>query len=277
MDSVHTLWYMFGSLHVYILFLALIDVFYKLQFFLSMNIFICCSVLCVKYLNFLRAALVVLLLCRLMVVWSCQTKLLCVLLRLKMQNIRKTKLNVSSLGTWFVKPINTESYCLYKKKLWFQQFWLGYLFSNNEVLFGFSVILFAVWNNVYGFDMSCIKKQAMMEPLVDTVDANQIVTNCQLLKVFASLIKALASLIFIGRHVSSNPMYFRQWISPKWPLVTHPLLYHSSWLQSGMITFMLLLHTLTCHSPNAISWWASQQVCFLASIRKVLWFRSKLG
>jgi hypothetical protein len=34
---------------------------------------------------------------------------------------------------------------------------------------------------------------------------------------------------------------------------------------------------LTCHSPNAISWWASQQVCFLASIRKVLWFRSKLG
>ncbi|ONK80688.1 uncharacterized protein A4U43_C01F20630 [Asparagus officinalis] len=38
------------------------------------------------------------------------------------------------------------------------------------------------WNNVYGFDMSCIRKQAMMEPLVDTVDQNQIVTNCQLLK-----------------------------------------------------------------------------------------------
>ncbi|KAM5547446.1 hypothetical protein ABKV19_001772 [Rosa sericea] len=38
------------------------------------------------------------------------------------------------------------------------------------------------WNNVYGFDMSCIKKQAMMEPLVDTVDQNQIVTNSQLLK-----------------------------------------------------------------------------------------------
>lgn len=41
----------------------------------------------------------------------------------------------------------------------------------------------AVWNSVYGFDMSCIKKQAMMEPLVDTVDQNQIVTNCHLLKV----------------------------------------------------------------------------------------------
>lgn len=41
----------------------------------------------------------------------------------------------------------------------------------------------SVWNNVYGFNMSCIKKQAIMEPLVDTVDQNQIATNCQLLKV----------------------------------------------------------------------------------------------
>ncbi|KAJ9167928.1 hypothetical protein P3X46_019516 [Hevea brasiliensis] len=38
------------------------------------------------------------------------------------------------------------------------------------------------WSNVYSFNMSCIKKQAMMEPLVDTVDQNQIVSNCQLLK-----------------------------------------------------------------------------------------------
>ncbi|KAE8682574.1 putative protein arginine N-methyltransferase 1 [Hibiscus syriacus] len=38
------------------------------------------------------------------------------------------------------------------------------------------------WNNVYGFDMSCIKKQALMEPLVDTVDQKQIVTNCHLLR-----------------------------------------------------------------------------------------------
>lgn len=38
------------------------------------------------------------------------------------------------------------------------------------------------WNSVYGFDMSCIKKQAMAEPLVDVVDQNQIVTNCLLLK-----------------------------------------------------------------------------------------------
>ncbi|CAA2973602.1 probable arginine N-methyltransferase [Olea europaea subsp. europaea] len=38
------------------------------------------------------------------------------------------------------------------------------------------------WNNVYGFDMSCIKKQALSEPLVDIVEQKQIVTNCQLLK-----------------------------------------------------------------------------------------------
>lgn len=36
---------------------------------------------------------------------------------------------------------------------------------------------------MYAFDMSCIRKQAMLEPLVDTVDANQIVTHSQLLKV----------------------------------------------------------------------------------------------
>lgn len=50
------------------------------------------------------------------------------------------------------------------------------------------VFLVSVWNNVYGFDMSCIKKQAMIEPLVDTVDQNQIVTNCQLLKVIFVII-----------------------------------------------------------------------------------------
>lgn len=33
------------------------------------------------------------------------------------------------------------------------------------------------WDNVYGFDMSCIKKLATVEPLVDTVDPDQIVTD----------------------------------------------------------------------------------------------------
>merc|ERR1719450_1149816 len=36
------------------------------------------------------------------------------------------------------------------------------------------------WDDVYGFDMSCIKKVALQEPLVDVVDRNQVVTNsCQ--------------------------------------------------------------------------------------------------
>lgn len=38
------------------------------------------------------------------------------------------------------------------------------------------------WDNVYGFDMSCIRDVAMTEPLVDQVDAKQIVTNTNLIK-----------------------------------------------------------------------------------------------
>merc|ERR1719216_357015 len=38
------------------------------------------------------------------------------------------------------------------------------------------------WDDVYGFDMSCIKKVALQEPLVDTVDCNQVVTNSCLIK-----------------------------------------------------------------------------------------------
>ena len=37
-------------------------------------------------------------------------------------------------------------------------------------------------NSVYDFDMSCIKRQAMMKRLVDIVDQNQTVTNCRLLE-----------------------------------------------------------------------------------------------
>jgi len=38
------------------------------------------------------------------------------------------------------------------------------------------------WDNVYGFDMSCIRKVAMMEPLVDVVEAKQVITNSCLVK-----------------------------------------------------------------------------------------------
>ncbi|KAM7260353.1 hypothetical protein ACFE04_016094 [Oxalis oulophora] len=38
------------------------------------------------------------------------------------------------------------------------------------------------WDNVYGFDMSCIKETVIKEPLVEIVEQKQIVTNTQLLK-----------------------------------------------------------------------------------------------
>ena len=33
------------------------------------------------------------------------------------------------------------------------------------------------WDNVYGFNMSCVKGAAMFEPLVDTVESSQICTS----------------------------------------------------------------------------------------------------
>uniref|UniRef100_A0A2P2HWJ2 type I protein arginine methyltransferase n=1 Tax=Hirondellea gigas TaxID=1518452 RepID=A0A2P2HWJ2_9CRUS len=38
------------------------------------------------------------------------------------------------------------------------------------------------WDSVYGFDMSCIRQVAMTEPLVDVVEAKQVVTNSCLIK-----------------------------------------------------------------------------------------------
>lgn len=40
------------------------------------------------------------------------------------------------------------------------------------------------WDNVYGFKMSCIKKEALQEPLVDICSSNQVMTNSVLLKSF---------------------------------------------------------------------------------------------
>eukprot|EP00500_Bicosoecida_sp_ms1_P006444 CAMPEP_0203816582 /NCGR_PEP_ID=MMETSP0115-20131106/16438_1 /ASSEMBLY_ACC=CAM_ASM_000227 /TAXON_ID=33651 /ORGANISM="Bicosoecid sp, Strain ms1" /LENGTH=378 /DNA_ID=CAMNT_0050725487 /DNA_START=193 /DNA_END=1329 /DNA_ORIENTATION=+ len=37
----------------------------------------------------------------------------------------------------------------------------------------------AFWDNVYGFDFSCVKKLAMLEPLVDTVDAESVISTAQ--------------------------------------------------------------------------------------------------
>ncbi|KAF2582075.1 hypothetical protein F2Q68_00006699 [Brassica cretica] len=59
------------------------------------------------------------------------------------------------------------------------------LYARNKWLVDGGVVLpdkIEFWNSVYGFDMSCIKKKAMMEPLVDTVDPKLMVTDSRLLK-----------------------------------------------------------------------------------------------
>jgi protein arginine N-methyltransferase 1 len=46
------------------------------------------------------------------------------------------------------------------------------------------------WDNVYGFNMSCIKQTAIQEPLVDVVDQNQVITGtCSLLTIDINTIK----------------------------------------------------------------------------------------
>ncbi len=39
------------------------------------------------------------------------------------------------------------------------------------------------WDDVYGFDMSAIRRVAVGEPIVDVVDRNQVVTGSCLIKV----------------------------------------------------------------------------------------------
>jgi hypothetical protein len=48
-------------------------------------------------------------------------------------------------------------------------------------------VLALVWDNVYGFDYSCIKDIALREPLVDSVDLKAVVTDPCMIKVFLSL------------------------------------------------------------------------------------------
>jgi len=46
------------------------------------------------------------------------------------------------------------------------------------------------WDNVYGFNMSCIKKMAIQEPLVDVVDAKQVMSGtCRLYTIDIATIK----------------------------------------------------------------------------------------
>lgn len=56
----------------------------------------------------------------------------------------------------------------------------GWLRLGGGVTFTRSV---SGWENVYGFDMSCIKEVAIKEPLVDVVDPKQLVSNSCLIRV----------------------------------------------------------------------------------------------
>lgn len=61
------------------------------------------------------------------------------------------------------------------------------------------------WDSVYGFDMSCIRKVAISEPLVDVVDPKQVVTNSCLIKVSKYIFKTYlhlfsSSLKLLGRY-----------------------------------------------------------------------------
>ncbi|KAG6502474.1 hypothetical protein ZIOFF_034753 [Zingiber officinale] len=64
-----------------------------------------------------------------------------------------------------------------------------------------TMFLLPVWNNVYGFDMSCIRKQAMVKPLVDTFDPKQIVTSDVLVKVISITVDSYRRWIFLKWHL----------------------------------------------------------------------------
>lgn len=59
-------------------------------------------------------------------------------------------------------------------------------------------VVLSGWENVYGFDMSCIKEVAIKEPLVDVVDPKQLVTNSCLIRVGGCLTFTTAYLLQHG-------------------------------------------------------------------------------
>lgn len=65
------------------------------------------------------------------------------------------------------------------------------------------------WENVYGFDMTCIRNVAIKEALIDVVDPKQVVTNSCLIKVSEGLAVAASA---SGISKTQNPLYrfFRQ-------------------------------------------------------------------
>ncbi|NXX88295.1 ANM8 methyltransferase, partial [Centropus bengalensis] len=88
-------------------------------------------------------------------------------------------------------------YCLFyesmlKKIIFARDKWLkpgGLMFPDRAALYVVAIedrqkknFKIHWWENVYGFDMTCIRDVAMKEPLVDIVDPKQVVTNACLIK-----------------------------------------------------------------------------------------------
>ncbi|KAK2082143.1 Protein arginine N-methyltransferase 1 [Saguinus oedipus] len=84
-------------------------------------------------------------------------------------------------------------YCLfYEAMLNTMLYWLaldGLIFPDRATLYVMAIedrqykdYKIHWWENVYGFDMSCIKDVAIKEPLVDVVDPKQLVSNTCLIK-----------------------------------------------------------------------------------------------
>lgn len=87
--------------------------------------------------------------------------------------------NVSLTGTIF-EPVIPGSQALCSANL------KNTFFALSKFNFSFVDLFFLChpgWDNVYGFDMSCIREVAISEPLVDVVDPKQVVTNACLVKV----------------------------------------------------------------------------------------------
>ncbi|CAI5511117.1 unnamed protein product [Closterium sp. Naga37s-1] len=140
------------------------------------------------------------------------------------------------------------------------------------------------WQSVYGFDMSCIRDKAMLEPLVDTVDAEQIVTNSCLVKCSSPFLLPASQSLDISK-VTRGDLSFSvpfKLVAERNDFVhacsvTH-IFSHSLFHRS--LSFLLIppplqsldiSHVTTCPSQCRSSWWRrGMTLCMLCSVSHLL-------
>ena len=94
------------------------------------------------------------------------------------------------------------------------------IYSSFDMIFAWLVnidIFVAGWDNVYGFDMSCIRKTAISEPLVDVVDPKMVVTNACLVKVCTIIHKNHTPLKKNAFHSRFSQRFHTYTHSEQWP------------------------------------------------------------